>query len=69
MDINKRHGGPYDRGGADFYFNRLPNPHYYVNDTYTSERIDANNMSPKEISDYHFGYDEAERFGDRKDWG
>lgn len=68
MGIDKRHGGPYDRGGADFYYSRIPTPHYYVSGTYVSERIEEENMSPKEIEDYLFGYDEAARFGDRKVW-
>ena len=68
MGIDKRHGGPYDRGGADFYYSRIPATHYYVSGTYVSERIEEENMSPKEIEDYLFGYDEAARFGDSKVW-
>lgn len=34
-----RHGGPYDRGGADSYYGRRPNPHYYVGATYSSEEV------------------------------
>ena len=27
---DKRHGGPYDRGGADSYYRRGCRPHYYT---------------------------------------
>ena len=30
MEINRRHGGPYDRGSADSYYRRPPRPHYFV---------------------------------------
>ena len=28
-----RHGGPYDRGGADAYYRRKFSPHYFESDT------------------------------------
>ena len=31
--IDRRHGGPYDRGSADSYYNRPRRPHYYKGDT------------------------------------
>ena len=34
--MNKRHGGPYDRGSADSYYQRGPRPHYFKGDTYNS---------------------------------
>ena len=68
MDIDKRHGGPYDRGGADSYYSRIPAPHYYVSGTYVSERIERDGMSPKDIEDYIFGYSEAAKSGIKKVW-
>tara|TARA_R100001163_G_C5064898_1_gene202652 strand:+ start:3277 stop:3486 length:210 start_codon:yes stop_codon:yes gene_type:complete len=68
MGIDKRHGGPYDRGGADFYYSRIPAPHYYVSGTYVSERIERDGMSPKDIEDYIFGYSEAAKSGVKKVW-
>lgn len=34
-----RHGGPYDRGSADYYYGRPFNPHYFKGATYASEEI------------------------------
>jgi hypothetical protein len=57
MYINKRHGGPFDRGSADAYYGRPSSPHYYVGATYTSTRLEAVDMSEKEIEDYKAGYE------------
>ena len=68
MQHDRRHGGPFDRGGADYYYGRPFKPHYYAGDTYSSERIDMFYMDDAEIEEYRAGYAEAEKFGDRKDW-
>ena len=34
-----RHGSPYDRGSADAWYGREPNPHYYLGATYRSEKV------------------------------
>lgn len=54
---NKRHGSPYDRGAADAYYGRPCVPHYYVGDTYTSTRLEAVDMSPREVTEYLVGYE------------
>ena len=59
-----RHGSPQDRGGADAYYRRPYNPHYYVDDTYNSERVERENMTADEIAAYNYGYENQE---DRKD--
>ena len=64
-----RHGGPYDRGGADSYYHRGYNPHYYVGDTMKSDRIEKEDMTDEEIEAYRAGYDDNEKNGDKKDWG
>lgn len=69
MKHDTRHGGPYDRGMADYYYWRGFNPHYYTGDTYQSDRVDLETMTPAEIAAYTAGYNEAEKHGDRKDWG
>jgi hypothetical protein len=46
--INKRHGGPYDRGSADGYYGRDPIPHYFVGETYTSAIVEQLHMSKGE---------------------
>ena len=53
---NTRHGGPYDRGGADKHYGREYDPHYYVGATYSSERVELANMTPAEIAEYTAGY-------------
>jgi hypothetical protein len=63
-----RHGSAFDRGAADSYYSRGPDPHYYVGATYMSERISCEPSTP-EYQDYMAGYDYNEQFGDRKDWG
>ena len=42
---DERHGGPYDRGGADYYYRRPFAPHYYTGGTGTSERVNADAMT------------------------
>ena len=68
--MNKDHGSPYDRGGADFWYHRPRDPHWYPEGTYRGERIDpTNGMTEQEIKEYHLGYDDAEEWGEQKDWG
>lgn len=63
-----RHGGPFDRGSADSYYDRGPRPHYFVGATYQSEEIIPEPGS-EEYKAYMAGYDWNERHGDKKDWG
>jgi hypothetical protein len=64
-----RHGGPFDRGSADSYYNRPRNPHYFKEGTRTSEEVKLDQMSFDEIFAYNAGYDYNEKYGDKKDWG
>jgi len=66
---DKRHGGPYDRGGADSYYRRGCRPHYYTADTHNSNRIEECDMTDAEIRAYEAGYLDNENDGDFKDWG
>ena len=68
MSYNRRHGGPYDRGSADSYYQRSYNPHYYVGDTYSSPRVEIENMTPEEIVAYTKGFNDNEESGNFKDW-
>jgi len=68
MQIDKRHGGPFDRGAADSYYSRGAKPHYYVGDTLLSEIITEERMTLKEIQDYYAGYVWNEQQGDKKEW-
>lgn len=65
---DERHGGPYDRGSADSYYGRPFNPHFYAGATYSSPRIDLAAMTAEEIVAYTAGYNDNERFGDKKEW-
>jgi hypothetical protein len=60
----REHGSPEDRGSADAYYGRLPQPHKYPNGTGNSPRIEL--TDPVEIAAYLAAY-EGET--DRKDWG
>lgn len=64
-----RHGSPYDRGGADSYYGRPYNPHYYKGATYSSDRVGQDDMTEQERQAYHDGYYDNEKLGDKKDWG
>lgn len=69
MKYDDRHGGPYDRGGADSYYRRAYSPHYYVGDTYSSHRIEEKDMTKEEIEAYNAGFKDNEEAGMFKDWG
>jgi hypothetical protein len=66
---NERHGGPYDRGGADSYYQRGFDPHYFVGDSYSSPRIELSQMTAAEITAYTAGFNYNEESGNFKDWG
>ena len=61
-----RHGSPEDRGSADRYYGREYAPHYYVGDSYASERVGLTRLSKNDCRLYKKGWDEQP---DRKDWG
>jgi len=67
--FDNRHGGPFDRGNADYYYSRGVNPHYYVGATKASALVEESAMTPEEIEAYMAGYAEGEANGDKKDWG
>lgn len=61
-----RHGGPYDRGSADAYYRRDFQPHYFKEDTYSSERIELLDPSTEDYKAYAEGFKDTVDF---KDWG
>ena len=65
--LDRKHGSPYDRGSADSYYGRGFQPHYYVGDTYLSERVE--DLTQEELDEYTQGYQDNEEYGDKKDWG
>ena len=68
-EYDTRHGGPFDRGGADFWYHRPCKPHYFVGGTHTSDLVTEADMTADEIEAYKAGYAEAEADGGQKDWG
>jgi hypothetical protein len=64
-EYSQRHGGPYDRGGADSYYCRAFDPHYFVGATYSTPRVDCVKGS-YEYEAYKAGFDENEASGNFK---
>jgi hypothetical protein len=60
------HGGLFDRGSADSYYARLPDPHWYPEGSYNGVKVSVLNAT--EIEEYMAGYDYNERHGDKKSW-
>ena len=56
--VRDRHGSLFDRGGADSYYHRKRDPHWYPNGTNRPPRIIE--LTEEEIAEYHLGYDENE---------
>ena len=63
----KNHGSLYDRGSADSYYGRGRNPHYGGVGGDSGPRVDQG-LSIDEIAEYYAGYEDNERFGDKKDY-
>jgi len=65
---DERHGGPYDRGNADSYYQRGFRPHYFTGNTYNSLEITEERMTEAEIEAYRAGYEDNEATGNFKEW-
>ena len=66
--INKRHGGPYDRGSADSYYRRGAKPHYYKGATGFSDIVTEESMTAEEVAAYYKGFDDNEASQNFKDY-
>lgn len=53
-----RHGALYDRGGADSWYGREPEPHWYPNGTGNGEKI--TDLTEDEIAEYMAGFNDNE---------
>lgn len=69
MSYDKRHGGPFDRGGADYWYGRGYDPHYYTGASVVTDRVELKDMTPAQIAEYTAGYREMELQGEQKNWG
>ena len=63
---NKDHGMPYDRGGADSYYSRPMEPHYYPLGTGIGEKVEGKSMTTEELEAYYAGYYINEEDGVKK---
>ena len=63
-----RHGGPFDRGAADSYYDRPIRPHFFTDATYRSEEIEERFMTKSQIAEYMAGYEWNEQFGGKKEY-
>lgn len=68
MNIDKRHGGPYDRGAADSYYRRPRRPHYFKGGSYMSDEVPEKYMTAEEIAAYNLGFDDNEDTQHYKDY-
>jgi hypothetical protein len=59
MDVD-RHGSLKDRGGADKWYGRSENPHWYPLGTYIGPCIEAEHLDEEQIALYMKGYEEQE---------
>lgn len=66
--FDERHGGPYDRGAADSWYRRGCLPHYYVEKTGSSDRVERADMTEDEIRAYNAGFAENDESGGHKEW-
>jgi len=64
--FNRDHGSLYDRGSADSYYGRQPDPHYWPDGT--GHGVKVTQLNPAEIAEYMAGYQHNERLGHKKDW-
>ena len=64
--VRSNHGSLYDRGSADSYYGRAPDPHYGGVGGDSGMRVKV--MYPEAIAEYMAGYRDNEQFGDKKDW-
>ncbi len=67
-----RHGGAYDRGSADSYYERSESPHYYTEGSYHGDRVDVSKSTDVAgmlaRSAYMKGYLDQELSNVHKEW-
>jgi hypothetical protein len=65
---DESHGSPYDRGNADSYYRRMPDPHFWAHGSYHGTRTEECNMTLYQIEAYNAGYQTNEDDGNYKDY-
>jgi hypothetical protein len=64
---DQSHGSPWDRGSADSYYHRPPEPHYWPEGT--GNGVKVTDLTPEEVEAYLAGYEDNEKYGEKKNWG
>lgn len=64
--VRENHGSLFDRGSADSYYGRGRTPHYGGVGGDSGPRVEVTDSVS--VAEYMLGYDENEKFGDKKDW-
>jgi len=64
--VRKNHGSLYDRGSADSYYGRAPDPHYGGVGGDSGMRVKV--MYQEAIEEYMAGYRDNEATGAKKEW-
>ena len=64
--IRENHGSLFDRGSADSYYGRAPDPHYGGVGGDSGIRVKV--MYAEAVAEYMAGYEDNERFGAKKDY-
>ena len=64
--VRGTHGCLFDRGSADSYYGRRPQPHFGGVGGDSGPRVEVSDAAS--VAEYQAGYDYNERFGDKKDW-
>ena len=70
--MNQEHGSPYDRGSADSFYRRQPQPHYvlpFKSGRGNGRKIEQADMTAEQIAEYYAGYEDNHKQTDsRKDY-
>jgi hypothetical protein len=64
--IRNAHGSLFDRGGADSYYHRDPDPHYGGVGGESGERVEV--LDAESVAEYMAGYEDNEMYGSKKDY-
>jgi hypothetical protein len=64
--VRENHGSLYDRGAADSYYGRAPDPHYGGVGGDSGIRVTV--MYAEAVAEYMAGYENNERSGSKKDY-
>lgn len=62
----RQHGSLFDRGSADSYYGRPPEPHYGGVGGNSGDRVWV--QDSESVKEYMAGYDFNELHGDKKEW-